>query len=124
MRHRTERALELLTVVSNQTARERRGAPQGDLLTQHRADGELVAIDGAGHSSSGRLAHQPSKQPLSAQHVRDAARIGVEVEQRARALHGGAEVAQVGEPEAGVHVPVGGTQLHHPVPCGRRRLRR
>ena len=47
-----ERSLERVAVRGRQTAGERRGAAHGDLLTEHGADGELVAVDGAGHAPS------------------------------------------------------------------------
>ncbi len=62
VRHRAERALELLAVIGNQPARERTGASHGDLLAEHGADGQLVAVDGAGHAPSRRIAHERSEQ--------------------------------------------------------------
>ena len=111
MRHRAERALEPLAVGGHQAAGERRGAAQRDLLAEHRADRELVRVDVAGHPPPGRLAHERSEQLVIAERLDHAERVGIEVEQRARALHRRGQVAQVREPEASMHVPVAGAQL-------------
>ncbi len=74
---------------------QRSGAGQRNLLTEHRADGQLVTVDMADHPPPGRGAHQRPDQGVAAERVDDGVRIGVEVEQRARSRHRGAKVAQV-----------------------------
>ena len=111
VRDRSERTLEPLTVTGDEPARERAGAPQRDLLSEHGAHGELVSVDGARYTPARGPLHQRPEQRLAAENRGDAARVGIEVEQRARALHGAGEIAQIVQPIARVHVPVGGRQL-------------
>jgi hypothetical protein len=77
-----ERTLELLAMRGRQTASQRGGAPNRDLLAEHGADAQLMTIDGAGHASSGRAAHELPDERVVGENLCDAVRVGVEVEQR------------------------------------------
>ena len=81
------------------------GAPRGeaDLLTEHGAHGQLVAVDRTRHPQAGACADERPEHRVAGERVTDRDRVAVGVEESAYALHGGAEVAQVGEPEGRRH---------------------
>jgi hypothetical protein len=106
-----ERALERLTIGGDEAARECRGALQGDLLAKHRANRELMSVDVPSDSAPGDLADQGADQRVGAQGVGDRLRVGVEVEERARAMHRCAQVAQVLEPIARAYIALGRPKL-------------
>ena len=116
MGDRSNRALKRLPVFGDQPSGERPRASDRHLLAQYGADSELVAVDVSSHPASRREAHESSEQRIVAQRLRHAPRVGVEVEQRARALHRRGQVAQILQPIARVHVPSGGAQLDDAAP--------
>ncbi len=71
------------------------------LLAEHRPDGELIAVDVAGDAPARRDCDQRREQRVVAEVGADGERVGIKVEQRARALNRGPEVAQILEPVAG-----------------------
>ena len=82
----------------------RRGGARGGhrhLLAKHRAHGDLAAVGGARDALARPCRHVRRQQRVGAQRGVDRQRVGVEVEQRAAAAHGGGQVAQVGEPQHG-----------------------
>ena len=72
-----------------------------DLLAQHRAYGDLVAVDMSGHAQARGLPDQRSEDPVLGERVGHGHRIAVGVEQASRPLHRRRGVAQVGEGELG-----------------------
>ena len=71
------------------------GGGHGDLLAEHGADGELVAVDVAGHPQPGRRPDQRAEHGVAGERVADGDGVAVGVEQAAYALDRGGEVAQV-----------------------------
>ena len=109
VRDAAERALERLAVRGDQPAGERGGARQRDLLAEHGAHRQLVAVDVARRRGARAPRARAGRAAASrAERLGHGVRVGVEVEQRPAALHRGAEVAQVVEPEARRDVPVAG----------------
>ncbi len=101
------------------------GGGDADLLAEHGADRELVAVDVAGHPQPGRRAHQRPEHRVAGERVADGDRVAVGVEQPAYALDGGGDVAQVVERERRRHERgrarprlVGQLEPNVPVPCG------
>jgi hypothetical protein len=75
------------------------GCAGADLLAQHGAHGELLAVHGPGHASSGSTRH-PRREHLVLRQLRVHRHgIRVEVEQATATGHRGGQVAQVGERE-------------------------
>ena len=106
MGHPTEGPCERLAVGVDQAAGQGGGAGQGDLLAEHGPHGQLVAVDGARHPPPRHGRHQRAEQGVGAECLDHRQRIGVEVEQGPAALHGGGQVAQVVQPEAGQDMAV------------------
>jgi hypothetical protein len=79
------------------------------------ADRELGAVHAARHARAGARPHERSEQRIAAEHRCDSAGVGVQIEQVARPLHGGVEVALVVQPEARLHAALRRPQLDYPV---------
>ena len=90
----------------------------GDLLAEHRAHGELGAVDGPGETQPGGGAHERREQRVAGEVLRGRGGVGVEVEQPPAALHGGGEVAQVREAQAALEVAPGGDERDDTVTAG------
>ena len=84
-----------------------------DLLADDGADGELGAVDRAGHTPARRGGHERGKQRVAGKSGIDGPRIGVQVEERATAADRGGEVAQVDHPEAALDVVGARRELGH-----------
>ncbi len=79
----------------------------GDLLPEHRTHRELGAVHGSGQAQPGSGAHQRRQQRIAGEVLGRRGGIGVEVEQAPAALHGGGQVAQVGEAQPALDMAVG-----------------
>ena len=110
--------LQRLADRARQPAGAGRGCRERDLLAEHGADRELVGIDVAGHAAAGIGVHRAGHHPITPERVEHGVRVGVEIEQRARALHRRAQVADVLERAARRDVPLGGGELHDPAAVG------
>ena len=88
------------------------------LLAEHGPQRELRRIDGAGHAPAGRLGDQRRERGVGREVGVDGDRVGVEVEQPAAPVHGGGEVAQVGEREPAANVVDERHELDDPVTVG------
>ena len=75
------------------------GAGDADLLAEHRADRDLVAVDVPGHPQPGVGADERAEHRVAGERVVDRDRVAVGVEQPAHALDRGRGVAQVLERE-------------------------
>ena len=98
MCHRPERLLQRRTEQLDETASLCLCCPQRSVLTEHRAQGEFVAVDAAGHSQARPRADEAADHFVVAERVGNGQRVGVEVEQapeRATA----AQVAKIAESE-------------------------
>jgi hypothetical protein len=70
-----------------------------------------MAVDVARHATAWDRAHKRAEQRVAAERLDHGVRVGVEIQQRSRALHRRGQVAQVIQPVARLHVPVERTQL-------------
>src|SRR5262249_19473145 len=95
----------------NEAAGKRGRRLERYLLAEQGAHGQLGTVHGADDAAAGRLTHEPTQHPIATQRAAHALRIGVEVEQRARALDGGGEIAEIAEAVASPHIPVGRPEL-------------
>ncbi len=90
----------------------------GHLLAEHRPHRELGAVHGARDPSTWGVGDGGRQQGVPAQDVGHRHRVGIEVEETTAPLDGGAEVAQVVEPQGGDHVallvPLGHAQCDGP----------
>ena len=105
------------------TAAARRAATRAraghrDLLADDRAHGELGAVDRPRHAPAGRPAHERGEQAGTPEDGVDGLGVGVQVEQRPAALHGGREVAQVAELESALDATVARGELGDAVAVG------
>ena len=80
-----------------------RAATDGDLLAEHGADGDLVAVDVAGDAQAGTRGDERPEQRVAAEHLVDGDRVAVGVEQTADPLDTGRGVAEVVEGEGRQH---------------------
>ena len=96
---------------------QRAGAGHRHLLAEDRPHRQLEAVGGAGHPPAG-LPWRTSgrEQRVGAELLGDGDRVGVEVEQAPAAGDRGGQVAQVVEPQGGVHV-VGRPARARPCRC-------
>ena len=69
--------------------------PQRSVLAEHRAQGELVAVDAAGHSQPRPRADEAADHLVVAERLGDGQRVGVEVEQAPTACYRRGEVAKI-----------------------------
>src|SRR5829696_5685935 len=99
-----ERLGEWFSAAGDEAASQGAGTGHGDLLAQHRTNGELDPIHASGDAPSGRTPHEIAEDAIVSEHVGDGDRVGVEIEEAAAALHRGTEVPQVLEPEYATHV--------------------
>ena len=72
---------------------------QRDVLAEHRSEGELVAVDTAGHAQPRPGADEATDHLVSAQRPGDRQRVGVEVEQAPAAGDCRGEIPKVVEAE-------------------------
>ena len=93
------RVVDRLAVRLHQPARVSPGRRRRHLLAEHRAYGELLAVDRARHPAAGRLDDQRREHRVGAEQVVDRDRVRVEVEHPAAAADRDREVALVGERE-------------------------
>ena len=83
------------------------GGPRGgdrDLLAEDRAHCQLGAVDAPGHAHAGQRVDQRREQRVAREVLGGDGGIGIEVEQASAALHGGREIAQIGEAQPALDV--------------------
>ncbi len=93
-----------LTEALHQPGRVGARRRRGDLLPQHGAERELVAVHGARHPASRRPRHERGQHRVGREGVVHGDRVGVQVEEAAAATQGGGQIARVAEVKPGRHV--------------------
>lgn len=82
------------------------GSGGGDLLAEHRAQGQLGRLDRARHPPAGVLVHLRRQRGVGAQLLVDRGGIGVEIEQPAASADRRRQIPQVGQRKLTVEVGV------------------
>src|SRR5687767_9412738 len=96
---RPERLLQRCTEGLNEAGCLKPRRPQRSVLTESRAQGELVAVDAAGDTQPRPLADEIADHLVVAQGLGNGQRVGVEVEQAPAACYRRGEVAKIVEAE-------------------------
>ena len=95
MCHRPERLLQRHTESLDKTGRSCLCCPQRQVLPEHCAQGELVAVDAAGHSQPRPGAGKTADHLVAAERLGNGQRVGVEVEQAPTACNCRGQVAKI-----------------------------
>src|SRR5688500_5470156 len=93
---------ERFSATGDEPAGEGAGAGHGDLLAEHRTEGEFGAVHAPWYAPARRTENERAEKWVGPEHVGDGDRVGVEVENTAATLYRATEVPQVLEPE---HTP-------------------